>query len=61
MSDEPAELPDVQTGVADLRAVNLGRLFDLARADLEETISRLVARADQPGRSVSGYNPQRLD
>ena len=61
MSDEPAELPDVQTGVADLRAVKIGRLFDLDQADLEETIARLVARTDQPGRSVSGYNPQRLD
>ena len=52
---------DIETGVTDLRGV---KLSDLMREDsslFADTLRLLLSRIDQPNRSISGYNPQRLD
>lgn len=50
----------VTTRVPDLRGVSLKRLF-AERPAPAEAVAQLLERAEEPGRSISGYNPQRLD
>jgi hypothetical protein len=51
----------VHTGVPDLHRVELSQLLQERSARFSGTVRALVARVEQPGRSISGYNPQRLD
>jgi hypothetical protein len=51
---------DVPTGVPDLSRVEFSQLLQQDSARFAGTVRALVARVEQPGRSISGYNPQRL-
>ena len=52
---------DVETGVHDLRGVKLSDLMRQDPSSFADTVRLILARIDQPNRSISGYNPQRLD
>ncbi|GLY07419.1 hypothetical protein Acsp01_77980 [Actinoplanes sp. NBRC 101535] len=52
---------DVQTEVQDLSAMKLADLQHQDPARFSGTLRRLLSRVEQPSRSISGYNPQRLD
>jgi hypothetical protein len=52
---------DVETGVPDLSGVRLSELLRQDGSRFTDTRRALISRIDQPSRSISGYNPQRLD
>lgn len=51
----------VETEVEDLSDMKLSELLDQDSSRFADTLRRLRARVGQPSRSISGYNPQRLD
>jgi hypothetical protein len=51
----------VETGIEDASQVKLAELLQQDSGRFADTLRLLLARADQPSRSISGYNPQRLD
>jgi hypothetical protein len=51
---------DVVTEVPDLSQVELSQLLQQDSARFAGTVRALMSRVEQPGRSISGYNPQRL-
>ncbi|MET8149998.1 hypothetical protein ACIBSW_11390 [Actinoplanes sp. NPDC049668] len=51
----------VVTEVEDLSGLKLSELLDQDSSRFADTLRRLRARVGQPSRSISGYNPQRLD
>lgn len=59
--DNDQDQQTVPTNVIDLGEFSLADLLGLDPAALAPTTAHLVARLDEPGRSISGYNPQRLD
>jgi hypothetical protein len=52
---------DLSTEVQDLSKVTISDLRRQDSAGFADTARQLLDRANHPGRSVSGYNPQRLD
>lgn len=52
---------DVKTQVKDLTGMRLSDLMRQDDAQFADTLQVLIGRIDQPSRSISGYNPQRLD
>jgi hypothetical protein len=51
----------VQTGIPDLSGVALSQFMRQSSArPYRAAVRALEARVEQPGRSISGYNPQRL-
>jgi hypothetical protein len=52
---------DVKTGVQDLSKTKLSDLLQQDGSRFADTLRTLISRIDQPSRSISGYNPQRLD
>jgi hypothetical protein len=55
------QMAGVQTEVEDLSRVKLSELLSQDSARFADTLRLLLSRIDQPSRSISGYNPQRLD
>lgn len=51
----------VETEVVDLRDVKLSDLLRQDDSKFLGTLHSFLRRIDQPNRSISGYNPQRLD
>lgn len=51
----------VITHVGDLRAVSLQGLMAVRPSAFTQTLQHLLARIDQPGASISGYNDQQSD
>jgi hypothetical protein len=56
-----AQSAGVETGVRDLRGMKLSELLRQDGELFADTLRLLINRIDQPNRSISGYNPQRLD
>jgi hypothetical protein len=55
------ESAGVETEVEDLSGMKLSELLDQDSSRFADTLRRLRERVGQPSRSISGYNPQRLD
>ncbi len=51
----------VETEVQDLSRMKVREILQQDPARFATTLRNLIGRIDQPGRSISGYNPQRLD
>lgn len=51
----------VETEVQDLSRMKLSQVLRQDQSLFAPTMKKLIGRIDQPGRSISGYNPQRLD
>lgn len=51
----------VETDVQDLSRMTVSEILRQDPSRFAPTTEKLVGRIDQPGRSISGYNPQRLD
>ena len=51
---------DVRTEVPDLSRHTLAEVDKLDSAALGKTPETLLRRVDEPSKSISGYNPQRL-
>ncbi|MFI5841587.1 hypothetical protein ACIA8K_17955 [Catenuloplanes sp. NPDC051500] len=51
----------METEVQDLSGMTVSEILRQDPARFALTVKNLVRRIDKPGRSISGYNPQRLD
>ncbi|WP_157239368.1 hypothetical protein [Catenuloplanes japonicus] len=51
----------METEVQDLSRMKVREILQQDPARFATTLRNLIGRIDQPGRSISGYNPQRLD
>lgn len=60
---ESSEETSLETNVQDVSGMTVGDMIRLDaghRDALAETQQRVNERANNPGRTISGYNPQRL-
>lgn len=57
----PDHTEPIVTEVQDLTGHTLATILTTPAGALAHTTAHVVERVSQPGRSISGYNPQRLD
>lgn len=55
------DMDEVVTNVPDLSGIELAEALKPGAIAPPEAVRQLLERVEQPGRSISGYNPQRLN